>query len=322
MSMSTAQTISRLNTLVTLNQASEIGFTHAAEHVRNRGLKIYLKHYAAQRAQFAVELQELIHQLGGKVTTRSNPLAVIHRGWIDIVATLTIGRMNQARVVLQEVLTGEHLALHRYKDAGQEAHPPAVQTLLAEHTAQLRATHEHLTGLIAHNPNVLLVQLYEHADSVQTAVNELMNAGVAAGAIQVTPVEQLRRHQHGYQRQLMGESTTTAALVGAIVGILLCLMVSTPLTVGGMSAGEFGGFLVPLLISALVGIGGGVIFGWLIGQSASEDDAHFYETGLRDGSAVITVKAAQASAKEAHRILEMQRNKERQDEFALAGAPA
>ena len=322
MSLTNAQTVSRLNSLIRLNEASERGFITAAEHVKNRGLKIYLKGYAAQRAQFVEELRAAITQLGGKVTEQSNPLAVIHRGWIDIMATLTIGRTNQARAVLHESLRGEQLALRRYLAASQEQHPPAIQTLIEAQTAQIRATDEHLSGIVAHNPNVLLVQLFERADSAQTAVANLVAAGVAAADIQVTAIDQIRRYSGNNHRQLLFESTVACALMGMGVGVLLGLLTIIPLMLSGMIESEIGGFGLPIWIGALVGIAGGIIFGLLIGQGIGEDDAHFYQTGLSDGSSVVTVRAANAPAKKVHDILELYRNQERQAAFAMAGAAA
>jgi len=321
MASTTMQTVARLNSLIRLNEASERGFVTAAEHVKNRGLKILLKNYAEQRAQFGAELRTLVTQLGGKVTERSNFWGTLHRGWIDIMATLTIGRMNQARVVLHECLRGEQLVLLRYLAFIKEGQPAAVATLLEDQLAQIRATTDHLSGVIAHHPNVLLVQLYEHADSVQTAINNLLTAGVAATAIQVTPIDQMRRYNRNYHRQLMFESTVACALLGMVVGVLLALMTSVPLMMSGM-IGEIGGYQVPLWSGALIGMAGGVIFGLLIGQGIGEDDTYFYQTGLTSGSAVVTVRAANVPVMEAHQILEMYRNQERQADYVMAGVSA
>ena len=321
MSLPNTQMIDQLNALANLNQASEMGFTHAAEHVRSRGLKIYLRHYAAQRAQFAQELRQTIGQLGGKATQAGNPLAAMHRSLIDILATLTIGRMNQAYVVLKESLHGEHVALGRYRELAQTAYPPDVRSLLDTHTAQIQATYDQLSSIIAHNPNVLLVQLFEHTDSAQTAVNNLVAAGITANDIQVTPVSQFRRHTHSFQRQLMVENTLACAFIGTVLGLLLGLLLGLPLEVG-INDAEVGSVAVPLLLCAVTGFLSGVVLGLLIRQGASEDDAYYYQTGLRDGSTVVTVRAANVPAKQVHQILEMQRNQERQATMALAGAAA
>lgn len=320
-SLSTAYIISQLNKLANLNQASEIGFIHAAEHVRNRGLKIYLKNYAEQRAHFAEELRKMIVELGGQVKARSNPLAIVHRGWIDLVATLTIGRMNQARMVVQEGLHGERILLHRYRENIKQPYPPAIQAMLTEQAEQVRAAYAHLSGISVYNSNVLLIQLYEQADTAQSAVSELLSAGVEATDVQVTPVSDMQRHSHNYHRQLLSESIVTCSLLGAIAGILLSLLVIVPLTIDSVTGIEFGSYTMPLLVGALIGMGCGMIFGFLIGQANSEDDAYFYETGLRDGSVVVSVQAAHAPIRQANQILEMQRNKERQAHYGMIGAP-
>jgi len=321
MSSSNAQVIAQLNALANLNQSSEIGFTHAAEHVRSRGLKIYLRHYAAQRAQFAQELRQAIVQLGGKVTPANNPLAAIHRGLIDISATLTIGRMNQAYVVVKESLHGEQVVLSRYRETAHGTYPAAIRSLLDTHTAQIQAAYDQLASIVAHNPNTLLIQLFERADSAQTAVNNLVTAGIAANDIHVTPVSQFRYHEHAYRRQFMFENTVACAVIGTVTGLLLGLLLGLPLEVGLHNA-DAGGFTVPLLLCAITGFLSGVVLGLLIRQGASEDDAHYYQTGLRDGAAVVTVRAANAPAKQVYQILEMQRNQERQATSALAGAAA
>ena len=220
MSLSNTQMIEQLNALVNLNQASEIGFTHAAEHVRSRGLKIYLRHYASQRAAFAQELHKAIAQLGGKVTPAGNPLAVVHRSLIDILATLTIGRMNQAYVVVKESLHGEHVLLSRYRETAQIQYSPAIRTLLDTHTAQIQAAYEQLSSIVAPHGSLLLIQLFERADSVQMAVNNLVNAGIAANDIQVAPMNQFLRHEHSYRRQRMLGNTIACAVIGTGVGLL------------------------------------------------------------------------------------------------------
>lgn len=321
MSLPTTQIIDQLNDLANLNQASELGFTHAAEHVRSRGLKIYLRHYAAQRAQFAQELRKAIVQLGGKVTPAGNPIAVMHRGLIDILATLTIGRMNQAYVVVKESLHGEHVVLCRYRETAQTQYPPAIRTLLDTHTAQIKAAYDQLSSIIAPSASLLLIQLFERADSAQTAVNHLVNAGVAANDIHVAPMNQFLQHEHTYRRQLMLGNTVACAMIGTVVGLLLGLLLGLPLEVGARSA-DLGGLSIPLILCAVTGFLSGSVLGLLIRQGASEDDAYYYETGLRDGSAVVSVRAANVPAKQVYQILEMQRNQERQATMALAGAAA
>ncbi len=78
--LSSNPTVATLNQLIRLNIAAELGFETAAEHVKNRGLKLYLKRYAQQRAQFVDELQQELTRWGGALRIARNPLAALHRG--------------------------------------------------------------------------------------------------------------------------------------------------------------------------------------------------------------------------------------------------
>jgi hypothetical protein len=61
-----AEIVATLNRLVRLNRASELGFETAAEHVKNRGLKLLLRSYARQRARFGEELSREIAKWGAR----------------------------------------------------------------------------------------------------------------------------------------------------------------------------------------------------------------------------------------------------------------
>ena len=117
MAISNARSVAVLNDLSRLCKDSEKGFKVAAESVDNRGLKMLFKTYAQQRAQFAAELAQEVERLGSKVTAGSSFLAVLHRGWIDIRAAMTIGPQNMENFVLSEALRGDGAALQRYDPA-------------------------------------------------------------------------------------------------------------------------------------------------------------------------------------------------------------
>ncbi|MFZ4851122.1 MAG: PA2169 family four-helix-bundle protein [Caldilinea sp.] len=87
-----AEIVSTLDELVSLNLDSEMGFETAAEHAREPALKTRLRDFARQRARFAEELRAEIIGWGGTPQQRRNPMAALHRGWIDLKAGLTVGR--------------------------------------------------------------------------------------------------------------------------------------------------------------------------------------------------------------------------------------
>jgi uncharacterized protein (TIGR02284 family) len=305
-------TTSTLNTLIRLNLAGELGFETAAEHVKNRGLKLYLKSYAQQRAQFADELRSELRQRGGIVHLTPNPLAAFHRGWIDIKAALTVGRDNEARVVLQEALRGERVALAAYARAQQTVLPVDVDELLQHQATQIQAVCDHLCSLAECGDDTTLVQLFEQSTSAQQAIQQLAADGIDHVHMQSTLLTQFNAYTCHCRRQRLLESSSAGALSGLLVGILLSLTVALPLLLADGAAPWLSGLVLPLLFGALLGALGGALFGLLISQGITEDDAHLYERTLQQGGLILAVQTATAQVPNVRQILQVQRNQERQ----------
>ncbi|MBW7884606.1 MAG: PA2169 family four-helix-bundle protein, partial [Caldilineaceae bacterium] len=151
--------IAALSHLVRLNEASELGFETAAEHAREPGVKYVLREFARQRAASATELRAEIELWGGAAMEQPDPMAAFHRGWIDLKAGLTLGRDNIARVVLDECVRGENVALRRYQQAQQELLPETVQTLIQQHVVRRQADYDKLCRMAACGDEALLIRL-------------------------------------------------------------------------------------------------------------------------------------------------------------------
>ena len=91
-----------LTHLYKIVEAGEKGYAVVASNARNRALKILFQSYSQQRLKFKEEIFEEIQQLGGQTRPKSSVLGMIHRGRIDIFATLTIGDENVERVLLAQ----------------------------------------------------------------------------------------------------------------------------------------------------------------------------------------------------------------------------
>ncbi len=301
-----------LNQLIRLNQASERGFETAAEHVKNRGLKLYLKSYAEQRAQFTAELQREIKRWSGTVHIRRNPLAALHRGWIDLQAALTIGRSNVEQVVLREVLRGEDLALRTYTKARKTVLPVMIDELLADQASTIQDVRDHLCAMATcGTDHALLIQLYEDPDSAQQAVAQLAADGIKHEQIQTTPVTEIAAYSCQCHRQRLLESSSAGAISGLIAGMLVGLAISVPFGLLG-TAPWLVSVAGPLLFGALAGLLGGVLFGLLIGQGITEDDEHFYQTTVASGGLIVAVQAAISQIEAVRQTLHAQRDLERQ----------
>lgn len=316
--LSSNPTIATLNQLIRLNIAAELGFETAAEHVKNRGLKLYLKGYAQQRAHVVDELHQELTRWGGTMHIARNPLAALHRGWIDIKAALTIGRDKEALVVLQECLRGERVALATYTQARQAALPVAVDELLQRQAAQIQQVHDQLCRMAECGDDALLVQLFERSESAQMVVAQLVAGGIDAGQIHTTPVAQVGAYACHCQRQRLRESSSAGTVLGMLAGLLLGVIIVLPMLLGGGTLALVTDWVTPLLLSVLAGALGGAVFGFLIGQGITEDDAHFYQTSVQNGGMIVAVQTEKTQTGNARQILHMQRDQERQLAVAVA----
>jgi uncharacterized protein (TIGR02284 family) len=308
--------VATLNRLVRLNQASELGFETAAEHIKNRGLKLLLKSYARQRARFGEELSGEIAKWGGAVQVIRNPLAALHRGWIDIKAALTVGRDNEAQVVLGECLRGERIALRQYEQARQAVLPVQVDEFLQQQAAEIEAVHDRLCRMAECSDEALLVQLFDHVEAAQRAVVQLEAAGIDREQIRLTPVAETGAYHCECQRQRILESTSAGAFSGAVAGLLMGIIVSLGL---GFAGTELPWAFVVAMLFLSIGVGslGGGLFGLIIGHGVTEDDLYLYDDSTRNGSVIVTVQLDRMQTPQARQLLRQQRDQERKPTLAL-----
>lgn len=309
--LSSNPTVATLNQLIRLNIASELGFETAAEHVKNLALKLYLKSYAQQRAQFVDELHQELTFWGGAMRIARNPLAALHRGWIDIKAALVIGRDQEALVVLRECLRGEQVAIESYRQARQAVLPVAVDELLQRQATQIQRIYEQLCRLAECSDDALLVQLFEQPESTQAVVTQLVAGGIVTEQIQATPVPQISAYACHCQRQRLLESSSTGGVLGALAGLLLSVVVMASMQLSGTMSLALSGLLLPILLGIVIGTGGGAIFGFLIGQGITEDDAYFYQSTVQNSGMIVAVQTANAQTTAVRQILHRQRDHER-----------
>lgn len=281
--------IDTLDELIALNQASELGFETAAEHAQAPALKVLLREYARQRTRFAEELRGEIIVWGGVSQPRRNPLAALHRGWIDLKAGLTVGRANESHVVLLESLRGERHALQRYRAAMQRVLPVAVLERLEHQVSVIESVCDQLERLAACGDEALVLQLFPDSHSARMAATKLTQAQLPSAAAQVTPIQPDSPYACQCQRQRVLECASAGALSGAVIGGLLGMVIS----IGLLLAGEIGGAF-DVLTAAVALAGGfgclfGAVVGVIIGQGVTGEDAYVYAESTRRGGAVLAV---------------------------------
>ena len=124
-----SESTSLSRTLNLLNQAclnSQQAYAYAAQHTRNRGLKLLLKSYAGERAHFREQLRELGEPLGGEIAAGESSGA-LGRGLTNVRAWFTVRRQTRQRVLLHKAMEAEQAAVTAYTQALNEGLPAAAQ---------------------------------------------------------------------------------------------------------------------------------------------------------------------------------------------------
>jgi uncharacterized protein (TIGR02284 family) len=140
MTTSNQKAVSALNELIEICEDGQKGFTSAAEGVKDGETRALLTQYAAQRAQFAQELQSQVKLLGGEPQMRGTAAGALHRGWIDIKAAVT-GKDDHA--ILVECERGEDSAKEAYQKAVNSADiPGTVLPMIQRQYAKVKEAHD------------------------------------------------------------------------------------------------------------------------------------------------------------------------------------
>ncbi|MDT8306459.1 MAG: PA2169 family four-helix-bundle protein [Anaerolineae bacterium] len=303
-----SETVVVLNRLVRICNASERGFNLAAENVKNRGLSVIFKGYAQQRGQFAAQLRELIEEAGGLPAEGSGALAVLHRGWINIKAAMTIGQPQTERVVLAEVSRGEGAARETYRNALREPLPEELRRVVEAQYAAVEAVGDRVQKLCGEEGQRLVVRLFDSSADAAVAEDELALAGF--------PVEDVDRVQLNeavlvYQGQGQDRTVFESAAAGATLGGLLGSFIGL---VAGISAlmGPVGpladmtplpAMVVTIIAGFAAGLFFGALFGAVIGVGVVQEDEFRYASSMKQGNLLLLVDADDARADEATNIM-------------------
>lgn len=126
--MKNQNAISMVNNLIETSKDGEKGFLTAAQHAKAPQLKSLLTEYSAECARSVRELQECVTMLGGKAETTGTATAAVHRGWMNLKASVS---ENDDAAILDECERGEDHAKAQYSKALKAADlSPDVRSLL------------------------------------------------------------------------------------------------------------------------------------------------------------------------------------------------
>jgi uncharacterized protein (TIGR02284 family) len=137
-------TIVTLSELLAVSREGEHGFVTCAEHVRADFLRRLFVSRATRHAQAAVELRELIGQLGGDPAMRGKIFGTTRRGWVNLHAALT---QNNDDALVDECEHGEDHALEVYRNALDDHLPEFVRQVLLRQFEGLMSDHDQIRVL-------------------------------------------------------------------------------------------------------------------------------------------------------------------------------
>jgi uncharacterized protein (TIGR02284 family) len=307
MTASDKQTIRTLNRLYRICDAGEKGFSVVAENVNNRGLKLFLKTYAQERFQFKRELRAEIERLGGQLKARRSIRGIIHRGRIDILATLTIGPENIEKYVLGEALRGENAAVKIYEKALRQNLPDETRAVVQRQAERIQAVCQEVRYLRGHEGQRLVVRLFDSEESGETAIEMLQSAGFAEDTIEqihLVDVLQVYTGRGNTVLETVASGAVGGAIWGGIIGIVAglgVLMVSGTAPFLGTDGPTTGALVA--LAGIILGALFGAILGLFIGLGISEEDTYLYEDGLQHGIILLKVRTDRERATQAAQIM-------------------
>ncbi len=122
-----SKTIAVLNELLETSRDGEMGFTKAAEKVKEPEVKSMFLKQAKQCGSAARELETQIGALGSMVDKSGSVSGALHRGWVDVKAAIT---GHDTLAILEETERGEDYAKKVYTEALELDLPVDVREMI------------------------------------------------------------------------------------------------------------------------------------------------------------------------------------------------
>jgi uncharacterized protein (TIGR02284 family) len=313
MSRSNPNVSKGINQLIRVCYDSARGFLIASQSVSNRGLKALLRSYARQRFQFVSELKNEVDGRQDETVEGGTFLGGVHRGWIVIKTSMTLGPLNSEDVVITEVVRGEKYALDQYDRVLQSDLGEETSRLVANQRQQIERVYTLARRMKGRGNRRLVIRLYDRHEDVTWAKQQLAEAGFKAESMQEVAFRQIVAEEPAFEEfeeeeEVTADTLSAGALIGATVGLVLgflagigVLFTPTMLTDSPLGPVE------TLVVSVAVGIfaGGfiGGLFGTLIGRDISERDSYLYAEGVTRDQTLLMVESDSRNARRAARIM-------------------
>ena len=271
-----------LSYLCRIVEAGEKGYAVSAANVSNQGLKLLLKSHAQQRSRFKSEILAEIQRLGSKLKPRNSIRGVLHRGRINIFSALAAGNEEKEKIILNEIMVGEKIALKTYEATLKKELPYETQKLISRQYAEVKKVVEQIELIKGKEEMRLIVQLFNSEKHADTAIRELKNAGFQLDSIQLISI-----HDSIELYTTKGKTVFETSLSGSVGGALWGCLIGTLAGIGAEETAALGAAPVASvwILIALGGIFAGALIGaslgFAIGTGISQEDSYIYNKSIK-----------------------------------------
>ena len=136
--------IDTLNDLIETSLDGEAGFRICADTVKNPTLKVFFEQKAMRCREGAVQLQEIVREMGGDPDREGSMSGDMHRFWINIKSTIT--DMDD-HAVLDACERGEDATKASYEKALKQDLPADVRLVVERQFREVRTNHDRVKEL-------------------------------------------------------------------------------------------------------------------------------------------------------------------------------
>jgi uncharacterized protein (TIGR02284 family) len=303
--MNTHKAKNALINLYKIVEAGEKGYAVVASNVKNRALKILFQSYSQQRRQFKDEIFEEIQRLGGEARPKDSILGMIHRGRIDIFATLTIGDESVEKVLLKEVRLGERVALNTYEKTLKDDLSPETRALVERQFQEVRKVGDQIRLLRGQDGKRLVLRLYDSRKDAEQALQSLKKAGISEQIIKIEDYNPPALEPPKGRGTTILETVLSGGVGGGIWGIVAgILAVISIFQIAALNQRDTSPIVVVLTLLGLIAAGVfiGSMIGLFIGWGVTSQDSYVSET-VKDGEVLIQTLIDESLASKAWRIM-------------------
>lgn len=289
--------LTTVNHLIAVDNESTKNFYAAAEQVENRAVKLLLKAYAQERAQFGRELRAVLPQADRDAAESTSALNFFQRGWLDLKAAMVVRRHRRHQVLLDDLHDLEASAVDAYREAAALSLPAAVQTVVNHQYERVRTVYDRVALLAKELEQRLALRLFNKTEDTAGVIQRLEQMGIPQRDLAIVPIEEIAVYKGDEQAspRATREAIITGGLLGLLVGGTLGLLYGSfhrfyfPELNGLIATSPTGVMLEMGMHGALIGLLFSLIFSTLIASSAAETDAYLYEDSFQNGDTLVAV---------------------------------